>query len=298
MRKHRRQIVSVGVLLAAAAVVLAADAGRQQRQGEPFTTAIAKVKEGLFVIPGYDGAATGGNVAVRVTSEGAIIVDDKLPTLYKDIVDKVKSVTPLPIKYVLNTHQHGDHTGSNAEFLKTAEILMHRNARSNMIKQNLPGPGRIVYRDQKSVFIGDVEVQMRYMGRGHTDGDSVIYFQDLRTIHTGDLVVWGKRSQGTTLTPLMDYAAGNGSGKEWVATLDNILKLDFDVAIPGHGPLLTKAEVRAFRDKMQTLNQRMADLIRSGGGKQDIAGRLKLDDLDWPFPDGGLNGLFDELSKR
>jgi glyoxylase-like metal-dependent hydrolase (beta-lactamase superfamily II) len=210
----------------------------------------------------------------------------------------VKSVTPLPIKYVLNTHQHGDHTGSNAEFLKTAEILMHRNARTNMIKQNLPGPGRIVFSDQQSVFLGGVEVQMRYMGRGHTDGDSVIYFPDLRTIHTGDLVVWGKRSQGTTLTPLMDYAAGNGSGREWVATLDNILKLDFDLAIPGHGPLLTKAEVRAFRDKMQMLNQRMAELIKSGGGKQDIAGRLKLDDLGWPFPDGGLNGLFDELSKR
>jgi len=297
MRKHKRQIVGVGLFFAAAAAVLAADAGRQQREGEPFTTAITKVKEGLFVIPGYDGAATGGNVAVRVTSEGAIIVDDKLPTLYRDIVDKVKSVTPLPIKYVLNTHQHGDHTGSNAEFLKTAEILMHRNARFNMIKQNVPGPGRIVYSDQQSVFLGGVEVQMRYMGRGHTDGDSVIYFQDLRTIHTGDLVLWGKRSQGTTLTPLMDYAAGNGSGKEWVATLDNILKLDFDTAIPGHGPLLTKAEVRAFRDKMQTLNERMAELIKRGGTRQDIAGRLKLDDLGWPFPDGGLNGLFDELSK-
>ena len=297
MRKHRRQIVSVGVLLAAAAVVLAADAGRQQRQGEPFTTAITKVKEGLFVIPGYDGAATGGNVAVRVTSEGAIIVDDKLPTLYKDIVDKVKSVTPLPIKYVLNTHQHGDHTGSNAEFLKTAEILMHRNARSNMIKQNLPGPGRIVYSDQQSVFIGDVEVQMRYMGRGHTDGDAVIYFPDLRIVHTGDLVVWGKRSQGTTLTPNMDYAAGNGSGKEWVGTLDKILALDFDAAIPGHGPVLTKDQVRVFRNKMQTLNDRMTAFIKGGGRKPDIAAKVKLEDLDWPFPPEGLNGLYDELSK-
>ena len=55
---------------------------------------------------------------------------------------------------------------------------------------------------------------MRYMGRGHTNSDAVIYFPDLRTVHTGDLVVWGKRSQGTTLTPNMDYAAGNGSGKE------------------------------------------------------------------------------------
>jgi glyoxylase-like metal-dependent hydrolase (beta-lactamase superfamily II) len=82
---------------------------------------------------------------------------------------------------------------------------MHRNARANMIQDNLPGPGRIVYTDQQSVFLGGVEVQMRYLGRGHTNGDSVIYFPDLRAVHTGDLVVWGKRSQGTTLTPFMDY---------------------------------------------------------------------------------------------
>ena len=204
----------------------------------------------------------------------------KIPVLYAEIVDKVKSVSAQPIKYLLNTHQHGDHTGSNAQFPKTTEILMHRNARANMLKSNLPGPGRIVYTDQQSVFLGSVEVQMRYLGRGHTNGDSVIYFPDLRTVHTGDLVVWGKRSQGTTLTPFMDYNAGSGSGKEWVTTLDNLLKLDFDAAIPGHGPVLTKDEVRTFRNKMQTLNERMAALIKAGGQKTDIAAKLKLDDLE------------------
>ena len=138
---------------------------------------------------------------------------------------------------------------------------------------------------------------MRYMGRGHTNGDSVIYFPDLRTVHTGDLVVWGKRSQGTILTPFMDYAAGHGSGKEWAATLDKVLALDFDAAIPGHGPVLTKDQVRTFRNKMQTLNDRMAALIKAGGKKTDIATRIKLDDLEWPFQPDALYPLFDELSK-
>jgi cyclase len=284
-------LVALGTLAAVRGAV------GQQPKGAPFSTAIMKLKDGLYVIPGYDGAATGGNVAVRVTSEGVIVVDSKLPVLYTDIVDKVKSISSQPIKYLLNTHQHGDHTGSNAQFLKTTEILMHRNARANMIRNNLPGPGRIVYTDQQSVFLGGVEVQMRYMGRGHTNGDSVIYFPDLRAVHTGDLVVWGKRSQGTTLTPVMDYAAGSGSGKEWVATLDNILKLDFDAAIPGHGPVLTKAQVQVFRNKMQTLNERMAALIKSGGKKTEIATRIRLDDLDWPFQPNALDGLFDELSR-
>jgi cyclase len=298
MEKASSSVRRVVVLFAAlAALAGVAVAGGQQPKGEPFSTAITKLKEGLYIIPGYDGAATGGNVAVRVTSDGVIIVDSKIPVLYDDIVAKVKSVSPLPIKYLLNTHQHGDHTGSNAQFLKTTEILMHRNARANMLKENLAGPGRIVYTDQQSVFLGGAEVQMRYMGRGHTNGDSVIYFPDLRTVHTGDLVVWGKRSQGTVLTPLMDYAAGHGSGREWVATLDKVLALDFDTAIPGHGPVLTKDQIRTFRNKMQTLNDRMAALIKAGGKKTDIATRIKLDDLEWPFPPNGLDGLFDELSK-
>ena len=89
-----------------------------------------------------------------MTSEGVIVVDSKLPVLYGDIVSKVKSVSAQPIKYLLNTHQHGDHTGSNAQFMKTTEILMHRNARANMLEGNLPGPGRIVFTDQQFVFLG------------------------------------------------------------------------------------------------------------------------------------------------
>ena len=288
----------VVALLSTVAIVAGSSVGGQQPTGDPYSTAIMKLKDGLYVIPGYDGAATGGNVAVRVTSEGVIVVDSKLAALYGDIVSKVKSVSAQPIKYLLNTHQHFDHTGSNAQFMTTTEILMHRNARANMLKGNLPGPGRIVFTDQQSVFLGGIEVQMRYMGRGHTNGDAVIYFPDLRTVHTGDLVVWGKRSQGTILTPNMDYAAGNGSGREWVATLDKLLELDFDTAIPGHGPVLTKADVRAFRDKMQTLNQRMAALIAAGGKKEDIASRIQLDDINWPFQPDALHGLYDELSKR
>ena len=144
----------VVALLATVAIVAGRSVGGQQPTGDPYSTAIMKLNDGLYVIPGYDGAATGGNVAVRVTSEGVIVVDSKLPVLYGDIVSKVKSVSAQPIKYLLNTHQHGDHTGSNAQFMKTTEILMHRNARANMLGGNLPGPGRIVFTDQQFVFLG------------------------------------------------------------------------------------------------------------------------------------------------
>src|SRR5262245_6995541 len=197
--RDARLLVALG--LAGAALAAGPIAARQQPTGEPFSTAIMRLKEGLYVIPGYDGAVTGGNVAVRVTNDGVIIVDDKFPPASTEIAPKVRSVTPQPIKYVLSTHNHGDHTGGHTEFIKTAEIIAHRNARENMVKGKQDAPPRVVFNDQAALFVGGVEVQARYLGRGHTNGDAVIYFPDLRTVHTGDLVVWGKRTDGSVLTP-------------------------------------------------------------------------------------------------
>ena len=83
--------------------------------------------DGLYVIPGFDGEQSGGNVAVRVTDDGVIIVDDKFPYSFDFITEQVSSVTDQPIKYVLNTHHHGDHAGSNADFMQSAEVIAHKN---------------------------------------------------------------------------------------------------------------------------------------------------------------------------
>ena len=289
----RRARPVVGLTLVVTGLVVTLAVG-QQPQGEPFSTAIRVVKEGLYVIPGYDGAVTGGNVAVRVTSEGVIIVDDRFPPQSGEIVGKVRSVTSQPIRYVLSTHHHGDHSGGHPEFIKFAEIIAHRNARENMVRGKQMAPPRLVFTDQTAVFLGGVEVQALHFGRGHTNGDAVIYFPDLRTVHTGDLFVWGKRTDGSALTPFIDRANG-GSLVEWIATLEKVLQLDFDTAIPGHGPVLRKDDVRLFRQGLVTLRQRMTDLVRSGATKDALAGKLKTDDLNWPFPQDRLNELWDEF---
>jgi cyclase len=284
------------VALAATALTTIPFAAGQQPQGEPFSTEIRKLKDGLYVIPGYDGAVTGGNVAVRVTNDGAIIVDDRLPPSSTEIVGKVRSVTSQPIKYVFSTHHHGDHTGGHPEFIKFAEIIAHRNARANMVRRKQAAPPRITFGDQAAVFLGGVEVQAVHLGRGHTDGDSVIYFPDLRTVHTGDLVVWGKRTDGSILTPFIDRANG-GSLVQWITTLDGVLELDFDTAIPGHGPVLTKDNIRTFRQNLVTLRQRMTELVKSGAKREELATKLKVDDLGWPFPQERLDELWDEFGK-
>ena len=289
--RHARLVVGLGLATIALAVPLAIG---QQPQGEPFSTAIRSVKDGLYVIPGYDGAVTGGNVAVRVTTEGVIIVDDRFPPQSGEIVGKVRSVTSQPIRYVLSTHHHGDHSGGHPEFIKFAEIIAHRNARENMVKGKQMAPPRLVFTDQTAVFLGGVEVQAIHLGRGHTNGDAVVYFPDSRTVHTGDLVVWGKRTDGTSLTPFVDRANG-GSLVQWITTLDKLLLLDFDVAIPGHGPVLRRDDVRVFHQRLVTLRQRMTDVVRSGAKKDELGSKLKTDDLSWPFPQARLDELWDEF---
>ncbi len=256
---------------------------------------IREVMDGLYVLPGFDGGQSGGNVAVRVTDEGVIIVDDKFPYSFDFITAQVRSVTDQPIKYVLNTHHHDDHSGSNADFMPSAEVIVHKNARANIVRNNQPGAPRLIFADETAVFLGGAEVQMFHFGRGHTNGDAVVYFPDLRTVHTGDLFVFGQRLDGSTLSPFWDFGNG-GSVLEWPATLTRLLALDFDTVIPGHGPILTKADVRTFRGKLETVIDRVRAEIAAGARRDDIASRVDTADLDWPLAPVRIQNVFDELT--
>ena len=278
--------------------IMAMAAGQQVPRFTPEQEArlqIRGVKDGLYVIPGFDGGQSGGNVAVRVTDDGVIIVDNKFPYSFDFITEQVRKITDQPIKYVLNTHHHDDHSGSNADFLPTAEVIAHKNARANIVRNNQPGPPRVVFADETAVFLGDAEAQMFHFGRGHTNGDAVAYFPDLRTVHTGDLIVFGQRLDGSTLSPFWDFGNG-GSVLEWPATLTRLLALDFDTVIPGHGPLLTKDDVRIFRGKMEIVIDRVRTEIAAGATRDDIGSRVDTADLDWPLAPSRFRNVFDELT--
>ena len=242
-----------------------------QRQPPPLT--LNKVKDDLFEIE-----CDGGNVAVYVTGEGVILIDDKYEQDHDNIVAKVKSVTNQPIKYILSTHYHADHSGGNAKFLPTAEIISTLNARRNIVEHKQsnapPGvmPARITFTAETSVFLGGKEVRAKYVGRGHTDGDAVIYFPALRTLHTGDLMAGN--------TPLIDYPGG-GSLKDWADTLDRALNtFDFDTVIPGHGPVTTRAALETYRDNVVKERERVTSLIREGKSQEDV-GKAMMAEFHW-----------------
>ena len=277
--------VRVGLAgLAVAAIVMVIATSAQESE----TLSITPVKDGLFYINGV-----GGNVGVRVTADGVILVDDKFPRNFEEIQELVAQVSDQPVKYVLNTHHHGDHSGGNIEYINISEIIAHQNARDNMVRGNQDAPPRLVFTDQTAIYLGGIEVRAFYMGRGHTNGDAVIYFPDLQTVHGGDLL--------HTIAPFIDYANG-GSSKGWVSTMNNILSLDFDTAIPGHGAVMSRSDVIAFRNQMEAVRQRMADLIRSGMPRTDASERIRTGELSWTMaPDGlfmqrSIPGFYDEMA--
>jgi len=278
--------VSAGVLLLTGCWI--AYTQNQSKQPPPLT--LNKVKDDLYEIEG-----DGGNVAVYVTGEGVILVDDKFDQDHENIIGKVKSVTDQPVKYVLSTHHHADHSGGNAKFLPTAEIISTANARANIVghkQSNAPpgvAPARVVFTEECSVFLGDKEVRSRHFGRGHTNGDAIVYFPALRTIHTGDLMAG--------VTPLIDYPGG-GSVVEWTKTLDQALKLDFDTVIPGHGAVTNKAGLLAYRNNVEKLRNRAQAMIREGKSQEEV-GKVMIAEFNWQATglqmQWSLPGLMTEL---
>jgi len=248
-----------------------------------------RVKDGLYVIRGPflpcgtrgcrpNGPDDGlihepGDVALRVTPEGLILIDDKYPENVADVLAQVKGVSSMPVKYLLNTHHHGDHASGNVNIRRLGiDIIAHKNIRANFLRIKQLGEPNIVFADQAAVYLGGVEVQLFYLGRGHTNGDTVIYFPDLKTVHTGDLIIDGM--------PVIDYDAG-GSAIEFIKTIDSLLKIDFDTMIPGHGRVMNKNDVRAYRARFAEMNRRMRALAQKKVPKDQVQAQLKLDDLGW-----------------
>jgi cyclase len=265
---RRFHVLFAFALLALGAVTagLLAQSQPKQKQGRP-PLGIEKVADDLFVIIG-----NGGNVGVLVTDEGVILVDNKFEEDFEGILTQVKSVTAKPVKYVINTHHHSDHSGGNTRFIEVAEIISHKNARANIVggkQAGSPGsmiPARITFTDETSVFLGGKEVRAHYFGRGHTNGDVIVYFPAQRVIHTGDLMAG--------VTPLIDYSGG-GSLVEWIKTMDAAMaELDFDRVIPGHGVVTNRAGLKTYRDDVVKMRDEITVLIRQGKSQEEVRAHL------------------------
>jgi glyoxylase-like metal-dependent hydrolase (beta-lactamase superfamily II) len=241
-------VVGVGVL----SWVVAAQAPSGPSPKAVAATAIEKVKDNLYIITG-SGAAdatafSGGNTAVFITDAGVTLVDTKLPGWGPTIVERVKSVTNKPITRIINTHTHGDHTGSNEHFGATIESVVQENTKANMARMDefkgakakfLPTK---TYKDKLTLGAGKDQIDLYHFGPAHTNGDTFVVFTALRTMHVGDTFAW-------KALPYIDPDNG-GSVVQHPQTLTKVLDSvkNVDSVINGHIPVSTWADLREFRD--------------------------------------------------
>ena len=252
---------------------------------------IRELKPNLYMITGG-----GANTLIRVTPEGLIVVDTKNPgdDNYNRVMEEIKSVSNQPVKYVLNTHHHPDHVGTNQKFIDAgAQVVALDALKNNMASdprtKDIPGRPMVTFQKDYDLKFGGAEVQAHFYGRGHTGDDTMVYFPDLKVVMVSD--------QMSDTTPIVDFANG-GSAVEFTRSLDGVLKLDFDTAIPGRGEPKTRADVQAFRDKWASLVTRASDAIKAGATKETLAMQVKTDDLGWMLNPAFFGSLYDELSKK
>ena len=248
------------------------------------------VKTGLFVISGG-----GCNSVLRLSANGFILVDGKLPGNYEAIVAKAKklSFSEQPIRILIDTDYRENHTGNNARFIEAgAQVLAHENLKQNLTNYNPPGgkiaPPTRTYDHDFTIKLGGIEAQLLHFGNAHTNGDTVVYFPNLKVVAVGDLFA---------PTPDPDFSAG-GSLAGWGPVLAQILKLDFDAVVPGTGPTVTRADLEAFKTKIDTLVSRASELVKKGVSKDQLMSQLKTDDLGWHFnfTADQLDSFYAELS--
>lgn len=207
---------------------------------------VTKVAGTVYMLEG-----SGGNIGVSVGDDGIVIIDDQFAPLASKIKATLRELTDKPLKFVINTHFHGDHTGGNAQFGAEATIIAQENVRQRLKQgttvlgsQAQPAPKQalpvITFNDRATVHVNGEDIRAIHFPNGHTDGDSVIFFPQSNVVHMGDdFVTYG--------FPFVDVANG-GSVGGMIAGVEKVLSMvpDDVKIIPGHGPVSSPADVRKF----------------------------------------------------
>ena len=296
----RKTTLAGGALVGAALLgtfALAQGPGGRGRGGPKAGATVEKIRQlkpNLYLITGG-----GANTLVRVAPEGLIVVDTKNPPDATEdhgarLMEEIHSVSNLPVKYVFNTHHHPDHVGNNQKFIDAGATVIDLDAlKTDMANdprtKDIPGRPTQTFAKDYVLAYGGVTVEAHSYGRGHTGDDTMIYFPDLKVVMVSDQITDG--------TPIIDFANG-GSAVEWTQILDGVLKLDFDMAIPGRGEPKTREEVKAYRDKFASWVERARAAIKAGATRETLAMQVNTSDLGWTFNAATYGSLYDELTKR
>ena len=232
----------------------------------------------------------GGNITVAVGADAIIQVDGQFAPLSDKIRAAIKAISPLPVKYLVNTHYHGDHTGGNENFAKDGVVIVaHDNIRVRLAAGTVSGvtgartpprppeflPKQTYVGGSFALEVGGRKAQLTHVANAHTDGDTWIYFADANVLATGDTFNNNRRYQN------IDFMNG-GDVRGMIRALDAYIKVSNDATkiVPGHGGLATKADLVAFRNMLVTSHDRIKKLFDEGKSEDEVVALKPLADLD------------------
>lgn len=242
----------------------------QERDFSGVEVKAAKVAGNVYMLQG-----AGGNIGASVGADGLLIVDDQYAPLVDKIRAALKGVNPGKLRFVLNTHWHGDHTGGNAALSKEAEILAHTNVRKRLSTEQLlfgekipPSPKEalpvITFDESVSIHFNGEEIKVLHFPHGHTDGDSVVFFTGSNVVHLGDDFV-------SMLFPFVDiHNGGSVQGlAENVGKVIGMVPADVKI-IPGHGPLSTLEDLRTYHGMLVESMELVRSRIAAGKTREQV----------------------------
>ena len=287
--------------------MLAAAPGLAAQNFDTVQVRTVKVADGVYMLQGL-----GGNIGVSAGADGVILVDDQ----YAPLTDKIKAalaaLNPGPIRFVLNTHWHFDHTGGNENFGKAGIVIVaHENVRRRMsaeqfmttfaqsIKASPAGALPVVtFSDAVTIYYNGDSISAMHVPPAHTDGDVIVWFRHANVVHMGDTFFNGRY-------PLVDLASG-GASAGLIGAADRVLAMaDANTKIiPGHGPLGDRVALQAYRTMLVTVRDRIKQAVAAGRTLEQVQAAKPTAEFDAVWGNGRITPtmfvevLYQDLSRR
>ena len=266
-----------------------------------------KLSDTVYMLMG-----AGGNIGLSVGDDAVFLVDDQFAPLTPKIEAAIARITPKPVKFVLNTHWHGDHTGGNENLGKAgALIIAHENVRKRMSVENFieflgmktqPDPRValpvVTFTSDVTFHLNGDEIFAQHAPRAHTDGDAIVHFRKSDVVHMGDIMF-------NKLYPFIDTSSG-GTVEGVIAAVDRTLKEvgERTRIIPGHGPLANRADLQTYRTMLATISGRIREQLRAKKTLEQVQASKPTAEFDAAWGKGFLNPdkfvemLYKNMEKR